>query len=117
MWYYSLDRSFVRKIYYEDGKLYIHIEPSHGEAIDYYRWEEKFPAPPYIDWDFIILEREYLNTSLIFVYKPCLCSESAWAPCEFHPTCGCYERDEEGKPSIPGCPFFLIYQRTEILEK
>jgi hypothetical protein len=117
MWYYSWDRSFVRKIYYEDGKLYIHIEPSHGEAIDYYRWEEKFPAPPYIDWDFIILEREYLNTSLIFVYKPCLCSESAWAPCEFHPRCGCYERDEEGKPSIPGCPFFLIYQRTEILEK
>jgi hypothetical protein len=117
MWYYSWDRSFVRKIYYEDGKLYIHIEPSQGEAIDYYRWEEKFPASPYTDWDFIILEREYLNTSLIFVYKPCLCSESAWAPCEFHPTCGCYERDEEGKPSIPGCSFFLIYQRTEILEK
>jgi hypothetical protein len=116
-WYYGGDHYFVIKIYYEDGKLYIHIEPSKGEVIDYYRWEEKFPAPPYTDWDFIILEREYLNTSLIFVYKPCLCSESAWTPCEFHPTCGCYERDEEGKPSIPACSFFSIYQRTEILEK
>jgi hypothetical protein len=116
-WYYGGDRDFVRKIYYEDGKLYIHIEPYHGGLANYYKWEEKFPAPPYTDWDFIILEREYLNTSLIFVYKPCLCSESAWVLCPFLPPCRCYERDEEGKPSIPACSFFSIYQSTEILEK
>jgi hypothetical protein len=119
MWYYGEDRDFVRKIYYEDRKLYIHIEPFYyGVSFNhYFKWEEKFPAPPHTDWDFIILEREYLNTSLIFVYKPCLCSESAWVLCPFLPPCRCYERDEEGKPSISGCSFFLIYQRTEILEK
>jgi len=112
-WYYRSDRDFVRKIYYKDGNLYIHIAAYiRGGNYPFY-WEKEFPAPPYTDWDFIILEREYLDTPIIFVYHPCLCSNPPWT-CGFVPPCYCGGKTPNEEETV--CEMSSIYQ-TQILEK
>jgi hypothetical protein len=108
------DHKLVEKIYYKNGNLYIYIQTG-----VYNSCEDEYPAPHYIDWDFIILEREYIDTPIIFVFKPRLYPASSYyETCLFIGPCLCLNKHRG--PNIPveewGCDLSGIFQ-TQFLEK
>jgi hypothetical protein len=116
MWGYRGDPKLVEKIYYKNGNLYIYIQTG---VYNYFQ-EDEYPAPPYTDWDFIILEREYIDTPIIFVYKPRLYPASSYyVMCPFIGPCICRNRYwRENMPAEEwGCSLSGIFQRIQILEK
>jgi hypothetical protein len=114
-WDYRGDHNFVEKIYYKDGNLYIYI------YAQFFKWIDEYPPPSYTDWDFIILEREYMDIPIIFVYKPRLYPASSYYEvCPILPPCYC--RNRYWRPNMPseelGCDLISgVYQRIEVLEK